>query len=147
MTSFPAYAKYNWPTVYLPNISNRSHSLLSCVSSISCNDRYCQQVTPKHHDLHETTEWLNDLTSMRNTLFCLAMVVRSFTCLEFIAKGFSHRTFFPALRNSWPTCQCSVCSTPMYTMSVRTQMFQAQLQAVTPTRVYLCLCSQAIHSS
>lgn len=60
------------------------------------------------------------LTSMRKTLLFLASSTRSFTCLEFIAKGFSHNTFFPALRNRRPTHQCSVCSTPKYTMSVMT---------------------------
>lgn len=68
---------------------------------------------------------------MRKTLFFLAVATRSFTCLEFMAKGFSHNTFFPALSNSRPTLQCSVCSTPTYTMSARTQMFQAQLQTAT----------------
>lgn len=57
-------------------------------------------------------------TSIRKTLFFLAAATSSFTCLEFMAKGFSHSTFFPASRNSRPTFQCSVCSTPTYTMSV-----------------------------
>lgn len=58
-------------------------------------------------------------TSIRKTLFFLAAATSSFTCREFIAKGFSHSTFFPASRNSRPTRQCSMCSTPTYTMSVK----------------------------
>lgn len=57
-------------------------------------------------------------TSIRKTLFFLAAATSSFTCLEFIAKGFSHNTFFPASRNNRPTFQCSVWSTPRYTTSV-----------------------------
>lgn len=101
---------------------------------------------PLGKDLHEGLYPFN-LTSIRKTLFFLAAVTRSFTCLEFIAKGFSHNTFFPASRNSSPTCQCSVCSTPRYTMSVRTQMLQAQHQTATTTCHFLCLCSKAAHRS
>lgn len=59
------------------------------------------------------------VTSIRKTLFFLAAATSSFTCREFMAKGFSHSTFFPASRNSRPTLQCSMCSTPTYTMSVK----------------------------
>lgn len=65
--------------------------------------------------------YICSLTSIRKTLFFLAEVTRSFTCFAFIAKGFSHNTFFPASRNSWPTCQCSVCSTPRCITSVGTR--------------------------
>lgn len=74
---------------------------------------------------------LFNFTSIRKTLFFLAAAMSSFTCLEFIAKGFSHSTFFPASRNSRPTRQCSVCSTPTYTMSVRVQVLHNQLKKAT----------------
>lgn len=74
---------------------------------------------------------LFNFTSIRKTLFFLAAAMSSFTCLEFIAKGFSQSTFFPASRNSRPTRQCSVCSTPTYTMSVRVQVLHNQLQKAT----------------
>lgn len=75
--------------------------------------------------------YLFNFTSIRKTLFFLAAAMSSFTCLEFIAKGFSHSTFLPASRNSRPTRQCSVCSTPTYTMSVKVQVLHNQPQKAT----------------
>lgn len=66
----------------------------------------------------------------------MAAATSSFTCLAFMAKGFSHKTFFPALRKSRPTLQCSVCRTPTYTTSGRGN-----------NTLILCLCPKVVTCS
>ncbi len=77
-------------------------------------------------------------TSMRKTLFSRAAETSCLTSLRFMAKGFSHSTFFPALRNSRPTCRWCVWRTPMYTTSDRRHS-SVILRDVLFNSVQLCL--------